>query len=134
MMHDNPLPVGYHPLPAGHLANVVTCLEMTERPALRPAPKRRLQRSSAWGPTDTDRFRALFRAIGQDIMWFSRLFLPEEKLGRIIGDPEVHCLALVKDGAGHRPPRTRLPRGRASASCPSSAWCRPRWAAGPGAT
>ena len=37
MMHETPLPVGYHPLPAGHLANVVTCLEMHARPALRPA-------------------------------------------------------------------------------------------------
>jgi GNAT superfamily N-acetyltransferase len=95
--HDNPLPAGYHPLPAGHIANVATFLEMMERPALRPAPKGdfKLERM---GPSDTDRFRALFRAIGQDIMWFSRLFLTEEKLSSIIGHPEVHSLALVKDG------------------------------------
>ena len=97
MMHETQLSVGYHPLPPGHLANVVTCLEMTERPALRPAPDSgfTLERM---GAQDTERFRALFRAIGQDIMWFSRLILPEEKLSSIIGDPQVHSLALVKDG------------------------------------
>jgi GNAT superfamily N-acetyltransferase len=95
--HKTPLPVGYHPLPQGHLANVVTCLEMTEKPQLRPAPDGGFM-LERMGAADTDRFRALFRAIGQDIMWFSRLILPEEKLAAIIGDPQVFCFALVKDG------------------------------------
>ena len=97
MMHETPLPIGYHPLPPGHLANVVTCLEMHARPALRPAHDGgfALERM---GAADTDRFLALFRAIGQDIMWFSRLIIPEEKLSSIIGDPNVFCFALVKDG------------------------------------
>ena len=95
--HQHPLPVGYHPLPEGHLANVVTCLEMTAKPALRPAPEGgfTLERM---GAADTGRFRDLFRAIGQDIMWFSRLLLGEESLAAIIGDPAVWCYALVKDG------------------------------------
>lgn len=98
MMHETPLPVGYHPLPAGHLANVVTCLEMHARPALRPAHEAGFS-LERMGAADTDRFRGLFRAIGQDIMWFSRLIIPEEKLSAIIGDPNVFCFALVKDGA-----------------------------------
>lgn len=98
MMHETPLPIGYHPLPKGHLANVATFLEMMERPVLRPAPTEdfKLERM---GAADTDRFRALFLAIGQDIMWFSRLLLGEEHLAAIIGDPNVFCYALVKDGA-----------------------------------
>jgi len=97
MMHETPLPVGYHPLPPGHLANVVTCLEMHAKPELRPAHEAgfTLERM---GAADTDRFRGLFRAIGQDIMWFSRLIIPEEKLSSIIGDPNVFCFALVKEG------------------------------------
>lgn len=84
-------------MPPGHLANVVTCLEMTAKPALRTAPETgfTLERM---GATDTGRFRELFRAIGQDIMWFSRLMLEEEKLAAIIGDPQVYCFALVKQG------------------------------------
>lgn len=97
MMHETPLPVGYHPLPPGHLANVVTCLEMTERPPPRAVPPfdATLQRL---GVDDTERFRRLFRAIGEDIMWFSRLIMPEERLAAIIGEPRVFCHALVKDG------------------------------------
>lgn len=98
MMNETPLPIGYHPLPPGHLANVVTCLEMTEKPELRPVPGiagARLERLHA---PDTERFRALFRAVGRDNMWFSRLIMDEEKLAAIIGHEDVHCHALVRDG------------------------------------
>lgn len=98
MMHETPLALGYHPLPPGCLANVVTCLEMTAKPPLRPVPALAGVGLERMGAADTERFRNLFRAIGQDIMWFSRLFLAEEKLAAIIGDPKVHCHALVKDG------------------------------------
>lgn len=98
MMHQTPLPIGYHPLAPGQLANVVTCLEMTAKPALRPGPAIEGLSLERLGAADTERFRALFRAIGQDIMWFSRLIMAEEKLASIIGDENVHCHALVKDG------------------------------------
>ena len=98
MMHQTPLPIGYHPLPPGHLANVVTCLEMLAKPVARPVPAIEGLSLERLGGSDTERFRALFRAIGQDIMWFSRLIMAEEKLAGIIGDPHVHCHALVKDG------------------------------------
>jgi GNAT superfamily N-acetyltransferase len=99
MMHETPLSIGYHPLPPGHLANVVTCLEMTEKPALRPAPESGGFSLERMGAADTERFRRLFRTIGRDIMWFSRLIMAEEALAGIIGDPHVQCYALVKDGA-----------------------------------
>lgn len=98
MMHQTPLSIGYHPLPPGHLANVVTCLEMLAKPEARPLPAIEGLSLVRLGAADTERFRALFRAIGQDIMWFSRLIMAEEKLAGIIGDPNVHCHALVKDG------------------------------------
>lgn len=97
MMHETPLPVGCHPLPPGHIANVVTCLEMHARPALRSSPDSGFS-LERMGAEDTERFRALFRAIGQDIMWFSRLIIPEEKLSSIIGDANVFCFALVREG------------------------------------
>jgi GNAT superfamily N-acetyltransferase len=98
MMHETPLPIGYHPLPPGHLANVVTCLEMTEKPAPRPVPKIEGLGLDRMGAADTARFRDLFRVIGRDIMWFSRLIMAEEKLAAIIGDANVQAHALVKDG------------------------------------
>lgn len=97
-MHETLLAIGYHPLPPGHLANVVTCLEMAEKPPLRPAPEIAGLSLERLGAADTDRFRALFRAVGQDIMWFSRLIMAEDKLAAIIGDPKVQSCALVRDG------------------------------------
>lgn len=93
------LDVGYHALPPGCLANVVICLEMTAKPELRPARSISGLSLERLGASDTARFRALFRAVGQDIMWFSRLILAEDALSSIIGNPEVECLALVQDGA-----------------------------------
>jgi len=97
-MAGPPLDIGYHTLPPGCLANVVTCLEMTERPPPRPAPAADGLSLERMGAADTARFRALFSAIGQDIMWFSRLIVPDEALAAIIGDPRVHSLALVRNG------------------------------------
>jgi len=98
-MPDAPLAVGYHSLPRGCLANVVTCLEIRERPLLRPAPVisgLSLQRMTAG---DTARFRNLFRLVGQDIMWFSRLVLTDDALAAVIGDSRVESLVLMRDGA-----------------------------------
>ena len=38
VMNSAVLSPGYHPLPEGHIANVVTCLEMTAKPELRRVP------------------------------------------------------------------------------------------------
>jgi GNAT superfamily N-acetyltransferase len=97
-MHSTPLPIGYHPLPPGHLANVVTCLEMTSKPELRPLRDASPFTLARLSGADTERFRNLFRDIGRDIMWFSRLIMPEEKLAGIIGDRNVDCFALVHEG------------------------------------
>ena len=71
---------------------------MSERPALRPAAVGEGFRLEAMRAADTGRFRALFEAIGRDIMWFSRLIIGDDRLAAIIGDERVECLALVKDG------------------------------------
>ncbi len=96
-MHERPLEPGYHPLPDGHLANVVTCLEMTEDPGLPPAAPQPSFRLERMGAADTERFKGLFRAVGRDLMWFSRLIMPEDKLRAILGDPKVESLALVDE-------------------------------------
>ena len=98
-MHGTQLSPGYHPLPPGHLANVVTCLEMTERPPPRPVPGAAGLSLERLGAKDMARYRRLFSAVGRDVMWFSRLVMAEETLASIIGDPDVHSHALVRDGA-----------------------------------
>lgn len=88
---------GYTDLPAGKIAAIVTYLEMRSRPRLRrlPAHGLSLERIDA----DLDRFRALFRAVGEPWMWFSRLAMPDERLRAVIGDPDVESYALVLDGS-----------------------------------
>ena len=96
MQKSDALAVGYHALPPGHLANVVTCLEMTEKPHLRAVPAGGFSLQEMGG--DTARFKRLFEAVGRDIMWFSRLIMAEDKLAAIIGDAAVECYAMM-DGA-----------------------------------
>ena len=87
---------GYTDLPAGKIATVVTYFEMRARPRLRrlPAQGLSLERVAA----DLDRFRALFRAVGEPWMWFSRLAMPDEGLRAVLGHPDVESYALVREG------------------------------------
>lgn len=93
------LPLGYTTLPPGMSANVVTCLEM-----LAPAPRRPVSgRERGFSLAAMDRhdlpgYRALYRYVGEDWLWFSRLAMPDEKLQEILADSRVDLHALVVDG------------------------------------
>lgn len=87
---------GYTDLPPGKIATVVTYLEMRKEPPTKPvaSPDWRLERL---GP-DLDRYRALFRRVGEDWLWFSRAAMPDAALAPILSDPKVEAYALT-DGA-----------------------------------
>ena len=74
-------------VPAGHVAAVVTYLEMDTPPAAAspPASPLRLER---WGQVDPDRYRALFRRVGSRWLWFSRLAMDDRELQAKVA--EVH--------------------------------------------
>ena len=91
------LPDGYYELPKGKLANVVTCLEMLAKPVVKNpnlADGFSLQRFSG---KDLSEFRALFKAIGENNMWFSRLFITDEKLVAILDNPQIESYALCQN-------------------------------------
>jgi GNAT superfamily N-acetyltransferase len=99
MSKANPvLPPGYSAVPPGHVATVVTSLEMSSRPPLRPAqpfpPDFVLQ------PLERtiEAYRHLYRTVGTDWLWFSRLVIPDDRLQAILDDPQVEFLVLRKDG------------------------------------
>lgn len=95
---DNPpLSPGYHPLPENHIANVVTCLEMLSPPQTRPAAIKAGLALERMGAGDIVRFRRLFAAVGGDLMWFSRLLMPDDQLAAIIGDDRVESYAVLRD-------------------------------------
>ncbi len=90
---------GFHPVPDGHLAAVVTHLEMTAPPAGLAAPDWRDARLVPLGPPDPAAYRRLFRAVGADWLWFSRLRMPEAALVAVLSDPAVDAFVLRRDGA-----------------------------------
>ena len=90
-------PDGYSDVPDGKIAAIVTHLEMTERPALPPDP------AGAWTlrKVDTpglDWFRDLYRRVGEEWLWFSRLQMTDAELAAVIQSPPVEVHALAQDG------------------------------------
>lgn len=99
MENLNPkLPSGYSPVPPGKIANVETRLEMLARPAAKvpqpPAGALSLQR---WHSPSIADYRELFRAVGQDWLWTSRLVMADEKLAAILSEPRVEIYRLMDD-------------------------------------
>ena len=91
------LPDGYSDVPAGKIAAVVTHLEMTERPALRPDPEGAWTLRRVPSP-DLDWFRDLYRRVGEEWLWFSRLQMADAELAAIVRSPMVDVHALVHEG------------------------------------
>jgi GNAT superfamily N-acetyltransferase len=90
------LPIGYSDVPPGMIANVVTCLEMLQRPRPRPArPLGRPMSLERIEKPDLAAYRALFRAVGEEWLWYSRLVMPDDELRGILEDPDVELYVLT---------------------------------------
>lgn len=76
-------------VPAGHVAAVVTYLEMDEAPADLASPPSPLRIEHLAG-IDPDRYRALFRRVGSHWLWFSRLAMSDAELAARLA--EVHVV------------------------------------------
>lgn len=90
---------GFHDIPAGKIAAVVTYLEMYELPQLRPEPVHGPWRLRQVEHPDRDWYRRLYRRVGEDWLWFSRLFLSDTALLEILEHPGVEVYALEVEGA-----------------------------------
>lgn len=81
----------------GHLAAVITFLEMRERRAVNvPSSSLKLRRVKS---PDVDTYRELFRLVGASWLWFSRLIMDDAALAAIITDLKVE-LFTVQDEQG----------------------------------
>lgn len=88
-MKDNAhaIPAGYSNIAPGHIATVVTCLEMRVKPAGASVP---VPEGFALQPLtnrDPDAYRSLFRKVGANWLWFSRLMMSDEKLISVLQNP-----------------------------------------------
>ncbi|MEP1961725.1 GNAT family N-acetyltransferase [Tateyamaria sp.] len=87
---------GFHNVPAGKIAMVVTDLEMRV-PQLRDVACPDGVRFEQINP-DVAEYRDLFTRVGQDWLWFGRSVITDAALAEIINDPLVHIYTLTKDG------------------------------------
>ncbi|HRE21126.1 MAG TPA: hypothetical protein PKW21_08855 [Rhabdaerophilum sp.] len=86
---------GLHTLGVGQLAAMVTYLrhELAAVSSRPPFPESFVLRRLAAG--DLKDYRRLFRAIGGEWLWFSRLRLRDEELASVLGDPAVEAYAIA---------------------------------------
>lgn len=95
------LTTGFHDVPPGCVAAIVTDLEMLAPPTRRPVPPLPGMTLVHTENPEADWYRALFSEIGgRDWLWFSRLALGEADLAAIITDPAVE-IRVLRDGDGH---------------------------------
>ena len=88
---------GYHDVPLGKLAMVVTHLEMREAAPLRDVPAPEGVTLRALTPTQ-DWYRDIFRRVGQDWLWFGRLTKTDAELQALLSDADTQFFTLTKDG------------------------------------
>jgi GNAT superfamily N-acetyltransferase len=84
----------FSPIANGEIGTIVTSLEMTRRPALRATPMSDL-RLERWNAPTPDKYRALYRRIGEPWLWFSRLELDDAALSTIIFNPQIRIWAIL---------------------------------------
>lgn len=82
------------PIAKGEIGAIVTSLEMTSRPALRAMPMSEL-RLDRWRNPTLDKYRTLYRRVGEPWLWFSRLEMDDSALTAIIHDPTVRIWAVL---------------------------------------
>lgn len=87
---------GFHDVPPGKVATVVTHLEMTAQVAPRPVPEPEGITLDRVRNPDLDWYRDLFQRVGgQDWLWFSRLNMTDAELSAILTATEVELYALM---------------------------------------
>ncbi|MGE3876506.1 MAG: GNAT family N-acetyltransferase [Parvibaculaceae bacterium] len=89
-----PPPIGYSIVPPRHVANVATFLEMRAKPVLSPPVAASDLTLERWHDADLTTYRALFKAIGENWMWYSRLVMPDHELLRIFRDSKIEIYRL----------------------------------------
>lgn len=86
--------MGLIPVSPGQIATVVTHLEMRERPRAAPLPPSPL-RLARWKEPALEKYRMLFRRVGEPWLWFSRLVLPDDDVLATIHHPAVEIYAVT---------------------------------------
>lgn len=89
---------GYSKIPAGKLVAAVTCLEMLAPVAAAHDPQQEALTLTLCDNPDVAWYRDLYRRVGAEWLWGSRLGLSDEDLAAIIRDPRVEVRAVLANG------------------------------------
>ncbi len=89
---------GYHDVPKGKLAMVITHLEMSTRADTRPVPTPTGVTLRPMENVTLEQYRDIYSRVGKEWLWFSRLNMTDADLSAIIQDPGVELFTLEKDG------------------------------------
>ncbi|MFL4469724.1 GNAT family N-acetyltransferase [Tateyamaria armeniaca] len=87
---------GYHAVPPGKVAVVITQLEM-RAPQLRGATLPDGLTFVEITP-DVATYRDLFRRVGEDWLWYGRTLLSDADLAQILDDPDTRHFTLMHEG------------------------------------
>jgi GNAT superfamily N-acetyltransferase len=85
-------------LSPGHIGAVITHLEMHALPRLSPDPVATPYQLHHVPEPDLDWYRGLYRTVGENWLWFSRLTLDDAALAKLIHDPAIQVHALHHNG------------------------------------
>ncbi|MEH6716292.1 GNAT family N-acetyltransferase [Parasphingorhabdus flavimaris] len=84
-------------VPRGHVATIITHLEMLDKPLLPPVQSNlSLER---WEKPPVADYLALFRAVGEPWLWTSRLLMASIDVEEILHDPATEVHLVRDDGA-----------------------------------
>lgn len=89
---------GFHNVPPGRIATVVTHLEMRARPDARAIPEINGLSLELEESPKRDWYLSLFNKVGLDWLWFGRLEMHEQDLAALLADPLVETRSLRRDG------------------------------------
>ncbi len=92
------LPDGYIDLPPGKLASVVTYLEMTAPPPAMSTTESNGLSIERLGSGDEERYRQVYRRIGERWLWVSRLGASAQAIAEVLSKPGIEAYVLVKEG------------------------------------
>ena len=87
---------GFHDVPKGKVATIVTHLEMRTAQMRGATLPDGLEFTTL--PRDLAAYRDVLRRVGQQWLWFGRLLLDDTELSKIIDDQLVEFYTLTKDG------------------------------------
>ncbi len=89
---------GYTDVPDKKIAVVVTHLEMTLAPEKPLAAARDDVVLGRWEKPDAKAYKALFREVGEDWLWFGRLIMAEDKLITLLSEATRENYRPIRNG------------------------------------